>query len=347
MSIKQLLVYLAFLICAAPVFGQQSVQTNVSADQSSVTESEDPIADKLEAAKFKYVQDVTVAYEKFVEAINSAIVETQNNTKLSVESQLKKLNELKADRLNVMNNTDEKLLHKSSISASAKYKKQVAASKKILDKAFENAADQYRKPPLKNFNLAAKTLSDQKTFFKEDINDKLDLNSAFLLAREGWTIHFADSEANKRPASNVLDGNPSTHWITVWNVKSPPKHPHEVQINLGKPQTFSGLRYTPRKGNWATVGRVLDYEVYASDDGKTWGAPLASGSFKNRDKVQSVTFRETTASFVRLVSLSAYRGTRKTAIAELDLLSTKPQRSMPSKLTPDSTKPSSFFESKD
>jgi len=49
------------------------------------------------------------------------------------------------------------------------------------------------------------------------------------------------------------------------------------------------------------------------------------GSFKNKDKLQSVAFKETTARYVRLVALSVYHDGRKAAIAELDLLSSKPQ----------------------
>ena len=333
MSIKQCNFFFVILIFTSTLVGQDAgVATGQNAKKSAADakqDSEDPIADKLQAAKLKFVSEVTVAFEAFVESIDSEIEKTENNTKLSVETQLKKLKELKADRQNVVNGRGQKFLQKSSASASSKYKKQVSASKKALEKAFVRAADQYRRPPLKNFDVAAKTLADRKKFFQDYKKETPVVIPAFVLSRESWKVHYVDSTAANRPIANLFDGDLDTHWITEWNTKNPPKHPHEIQIDLGDPQTFSGLRYAPRKGNWRTYGRVQKFEVYASSDGGFWGAPLTTGVFKNEDELQSVAFKETTARYVRLVALSAYHGSKVAAIAELDLLSSKPQNRAP------------------
>ena len=159
---------------------------------------------------------------------------------------------------------------------------------------------------------------------------------AFVLSRESWKIHYVDSTAANRPIANLFDGKRDTHWITEWNTKNPPKYPHEIQIDLGEPQTFSGVRYAPRKGGWRTHGRVEKYEVYASSDGEFWGVPLVTGAFQNNEQLQGVGFKETTARYFRLVTLSAYNGGRVAAIAELDLLSSKPQN--PESPAPESPK---------
>jgi beta-galactosidase len=36
-------------------------------------------------------------------------------------------------------------------------------------------------------------------------------------------------------------------------------------LNLGRPQTISGLRYVPRQGDSAVAGRIKDYRIYVGD----------------------------------------------------------------------------------
>jgi len=44
---------------------------------------------------------------------------------------------------------------------------------------------------------------------------------------------------------------------------SSPNHPHQLILNLGKPQTNSGFRYVPRQGDGA--GRIKHYRVFIGD----------------------------------------------------------------------------------
>ena len=42
-----------------------------------------------------------------------------------------------------------------------------------------------------------------------------------------------------------------------------PSHPHQLVLDLGKPQTISGFRYVPRQGEGA--GRIKDYQIFVGD----------------------------------------------------------------------------------
>ena len=69
---------------------------------------------------------------------------------------------------------------------------------------------------------------------------------------------------------------------TIWHtefVGATPGYPHELVVDLGSPRNVEGLLYVPRQD--MSNGRVKDFEVRVSDDGKTWSKPLASGRWTN------------------------------------------------------------------
>lgn len=87
------------------------------------------------------------------------------------------------------------------------------------------------------------------------------------LSHEGWTIAYVDSEERSREdgtAENAIDGQTANFWHTQWG-DAQPAHPHRLVIDLGKSQTLTGLRYTPRGGDRNVGGRIKDYKVYVGD----------------------------------------------------------------------------------
>ena len=106
------------------------------------------------------------------------------------------------------------------------------------------------------------------------------------LPQNQWRLLYADSENPDSPATNAFDGNPATHWHTMWWNGQPP-HPHEVQIDLGGRHTLSGFTYLPRQsgGN----GRIGNYRFYVSSDGVDW-VQVASGAFPDNATLQQVNF---------------------------------------------------------
>jgi len=101
-----------------------------------------------------------------------------------------------------------------------------------------------------------------------------------LLARSGW-IATADSQELERenaPASNALDGSPTTLWHTQWGSASPPP-PHTFTVDLGAPRSVGGFRYLPRNDGYDN-GRIANWRFYTSVDGAAW-TQVAAGTFAN------------------------------------------------------------------
>jgi beta-galactosidase len=87
------------------------------------------------------------------------------------------------------------------------------------------------------------------------------------LSKANWKIFWADSEethTDAGEAENVLDGQPSSAWITESSETKPP-FPHRIVVDLGQSQEVAGIRYLPRAGDPRQGGRIKDYRVYVSD----------------------------------------------------------------------------------
>jgi YVTN family beta-propeller protein len=101
-----------------------------------------------------------------------------------------------------------------------------------------------------------------------------------LLSRGAWTV-TADSvelAGQNGAARNAIDGDPATMWHTQWQAASPPP-PHWLRIDLGGSFRVAGLRYLPRQ-DASSNGTIAQYRVFASGDGVSWGAPVATGDLR-------------------------------------------------------------------
>ncbi|NUK35294.1 discoidin domain-containing protein [Streptomyces lunaelactis] len=129
------------------------------------------------------------------------------------------------------------------------------------------------------------------------------------LARSGWTATAGDEEtaAEKGRAHLALDGNPSTFWHSKWS-NGPASLPHSITIDMHRTAVVSGLTYQPRPTDIPN-GRIGAYSIATSTDGLTFGAPVATGTWKDDGFVKSATFaRPETARFVRLTATSEAGG---------------------------------------
>ncbi len=108
------------------------------------------------------------------------------------------------------------------------------------------------------------------------------------LSRSGWQASASTEETSAEDgrASRAIDNDQNTYWHSAWSEGTPP-FPHELVIDMGRARTFFGLRCLPRQdGN--TNGRIRSYRVYCSEDGVSWGEPVAEGTFANSSGMQSV-----------------------------------------------------------
>ncbi|WDZ86708.1 PQQ-dependent sugar dehydrogenase [Micromonospora cathayae] len=117
-------------------------------------------------------------------------------------------------------------------------------------------------------------------------------------------------------ATNVLDGNTGTYWHTRTRSSALP-HPHWIDLDLNGSYQVNRLHYLPRQDS--ANGRITGYEVYVSNDGYTWGNPVATGTFPNTAAEQTVTIPPTTGGYVRLRTLGEVNGQPWTTVAELNV----------------------------
>lgn len=142
------------------------------------------------------------------------------------------------------------------------------------------------------------------------------------LRKELWKMVKADSvEAGEGDAVHAFDGKPDSYWHTRWQ-GAEPKPPHELVIDLGARAELTGFTMLPRQQQ--VNGRIKNYEFYTSEDGNSWGAPAAKGSFSGGAELARVDFPGVrVARFIRLVALSEINGNAWSAVAELDVLARK------------------------
>ncbi len=89
------------------------------------------------------------------------------------------------------------------------------------------------------------------------------------LDRTGWTASASVSNTGEPPA-NALDGV----FTTRWSSGQPQSHGISFQVDMGKVQTFHSIAL-----DCGTSGGDYprNYQVFVSNDGTTWGSPVATG----------------------------------------------------------------------
>jgi hypothetical protein len=128
----------------------------------------------------------------------------------------------------------------------------------------------------------------------------------------------ANSQQSGYEAERAIDGNPDTIWHTAFGPGSP-AHPHELVLDLQGVHEIRGLTYLPRQD--MTNGRIVNYEVYACEDGSHWGPPVATGEWPDTRELQTVVFpQQVRARYIKLVALSEVRGNPFASAAEIDVL---------------------------
>jgi len=141
------------------------------------------------------------------------------------------------------------------------------------------------------------------------------------LSRNGWEIVHVDSTRivrvdnmidRSRVSASAIDGEPSTFWQSR-NYRS--DYPHEMHLDMGKRVMTTGMGCLPRQDS--EIGRFKEYEVYLSNDGETWGNPVADGEFENSADLQRVEWNPREARYLRLVMKSPYKPQIFACIAEL------------------------------
>lgn len=136
----------------------------------------------------------------------------------------------------------------------------------------------------------------------------------------GLQIAFASSqEPDEGDAAYLVDGDPSTIWHTMYSITLA-KYPHWVDFDAGKQKLIKGFTYLARQDG-SLNGCIKDYEIYVSNDNKTWGEPVVKGSFEKTAKLQKVMFgKPVKARYVRLRALNEQSGQDYASGSEFTLI---------------------------
>ena len=136
----------------------------------------------------------------------------------------------------------------------------------------------------------------------------------------GLQIAFASSqEPDEGDASYLVDGDPSTIWHTMYSITLA-KYPHWVDFDAGKQKVIKGFTYLARQDG-SLNGCIKDYEIYVSNDNKTWGEPVAKGSFEKTAKLQKVMLgKPVKARYARLRALNEQSGQDYASGSEFTLI---------------------------
>lgn len=143
------------------------------------------------------------------------------------------------------------------------------------------------------------------------------------LAKLGAKVLHVDSEdrAHDHLAAMAIDGDPETFWVTRWQPDDP--LPHELVIDIGREAAIQGVTYLPRQD--MANGRIVEAEIYCSNDLADWGQAAARAEWRNSTDVQSVKFvRPVPARYLKLVATREQGGQPFAAIAELDIVLDQP-----------------------
>lgn len=116
-------------------------------------------------------------------------------------------------------------------------------------------------------------------------------------------------------AARVADGKPATIWHSQYTPMKP--LPQDIMVELPKELPLNGLAYLPRQDR--SNGRIEEYAVYLSRDGKNWGKPIMQGTLDAGAGLKELKFdKPVTGRFIKLEVLKGSGG--YASIAELDIL---------------------------
>ena len=136
--------------------------------------------------------------------------------------------------------------------------------------------------------------------------------------RSGWKITASSFEPGEGEPANALDDNAFTFWHSQHTPKNVPP-PHHLLIHFGKLLKVASVIYTPRLDN--ANGRVRDYEIYLSEDGRQWGKPAAKGAMDRRSREDIIWLSQPMkARFMKFVILNEQSSQPFGSVAELDVV---------------------------
>ncbi len=136
-------------------------------------------------------------------------------------------------------------------------------------------------------------------------------------------VATADEEDGRNTASNAIDGNPNTYWLTARRNRGK-KHPHQLSISFPEPVEMTGLLFMNRQDNREHEGDIQEYIIEISNDGEQW-SNILQGILPSTFNPQQIEFGKTiSARYLKINILSGYGDDTAASLAELAVLQPAP-----------------------
>ncbi len=133
------------------------------------------------------------------------------------------------------------------------------------------------------------------------------------------SVVFTSSQEVGNEGANLVDGDPTTIWHTMYSV-TVAIYPHYIDFDAADETMIKGFKYMPRQDG-SDNGNIKDYTIQVSNDGKTWGEPVAKGRFDASSKVKEVILdKPVKARYVRFTGLNSHNGQDFGSGAEFELI---------------------------
>ncbi|MBR4994543.1 MAG: discoidin domain-containing protein [Alistipes sp.] len=132
------------------------------------------------------------------------------------------------------------------------------------------------------------------------------------------SIAFCSSQETGDDAENLIDGDPSTIWHTMYSV-TVANYPHYIDFDANAEVSIKGFKYLPRQDG-SPNGTFKGYKLQVSNDGKSWSEPVAQGEFSGNKQQEVIFNKPVKARYVRFTGLSSQNGQDFGSGAEFELI---------------------------
>ena len=147
---------------------------------------------------------------------------------------------------------------------------------------------------------------------------KMSYDLDMYINKSNWKVVSYDSQHSGNEARLAIDGKNDTFWHTEYQ-GSEPSCPHNIVIDMANTYQITAITYLSRQDG-SQNGMVKQYEIFLSNDGKTWGTAAVSGSFINTTALQVAKLKTPTAArYMKFVAKSEINGRAWTSAAEIGI----------------------------
>ena len=139
----------------------------------------------------------------------------------------------------------------------------------------------------------------------------------FEIDKSNWKA-TADCSYRGQGAYAAIDNNPATIWHSDW-MDEKLVQPHFLEVDMGELLTVKGFEYLPRQEQ--SNGRIAEYNLEVSKDGKNWEMMVEKGQFRNTNRRQQKMFdKAVKIRYFRVTTLREVNNSFYSSAAEIGVI---------------------------